>query len=462
MIRPYTDKDRERLLQIIRLNTPKYFAPSEEEDFINYLDHHLEDYFVIEQNGIVVSAGGINSFDEGKTFRLSWHIVHPDYHGQGLGTTMTRFRIDEIKKRPAVQLIVVRTSQLVFPFYEKMGFSLEKIEKDFWAKGIDLYQMHINIASAEENLSTEQKLYKAIEDLQSVRFAQSYLPLLEQKINDKNEEIDSLLTTIELEEMDVSLLESFSITNVFSKILVDQFQQLEIEKQEYLQAVLRYKDACKSVQLLQFEQKILKGKINKIPLLEETIKTLTQQRELEIIKNNEKYKEELFALNKEIDKAYKINREVYEAQIIGTQCKQLSKKILSLLTEAAELRNWGYENNITEYSKEKSKVDKAVELFYELKIKLFQFEKELHDIFEQNKINLVSNIGQFDSFVDVYYNYLINDWVIRSRISSILSMISALHDEVTRMGNILVNVEHKLKHKIDSAELSKKELILGL
>ncbi len=462
MIRPYTNKDRKRLLQLLRLNTPKYFNHSEEKDFILYLDHHLENYFVLEQNDIVVSAGGFNTFDEGKTMRLAWHIVHPDYHGQGLGTTLTQYRINSIKKIPTVQLIVVRTSQLVYPFYEKMGFELKKVEKDFWAEGFDLYEMHIKLAKELEELTTEKRLYKAIEELQSMRFAQSYLFFLEKKIEEKNAEIDSLLTTIELEEMDVTLLESFSIINIFSNILVDQFRQLEIERQEYLQAVLRYKDACKSVELLKFEQKVLEDKIKKIPALEESIKTLTQQREFEIIKNNEQYKEQLFSLNQEIDKAYKINREVYEAQIIGTQCKQLTKKILALLTEAAELRNWGYENNIAEYSKEKSKVDKAVELFYELKIKLLQFEKELHDIFKQNKINLVSNIGQFDSFVDVYYNYMINDWVIRSRISSILSMISALHDEVTRMGNILQNVEKKLKHKIDSAELTKKELILGL
>ncbi|MHA7057839.1 hypothetical protein ACWGOQ_0011500 [Aquimarina sp. M1] len=34
---------------------------------------------------------------------------------------------------------VVRTSQFASKFYEKMGFALVKIEKDFWVDGFDLY-----------------------------------------------------------------------------------------------------------------------------------------------------------------------------------------------------------------------------------------------------------------------------------------------------------------------------------
>jgi ribosomal protein S18 acetylase RimI-like enzyme len=42
-------------------------------------------------------------------------------------------------------MIIVRTSQLAYKFYQKVGFELEKTEKDFWAKGFDLYQMKMNL-----------------------------------------------------------------------------------------------------------------------------------------------------------------------------------------------------------------------------------------------------------------------------------------------------------------------------
>jgi ribosomal protein S18 acetylase RimI-like enzyme len=36
---------------------------------------------------------------------------------------------------------MVRTSQHAWRFFEKMGFELQKTEKNFWAPGFDLYQM---------------------------------------------------------------------------------------------------------------------------------------------------------------------------------------------------------------------------------------------------------------------------------------------------------------------------------
>jgi [ribosomal protein S18]-alanine N-acetyltransferase len=56
---------------------------------------------------------------------------------------LTQYRINQINENPKIELIVVRTTQLVYKFYEKMGFKLEKVEKDFWAKNFDLYQMQM-------------------------------------------------------------------------------------------------------------------------------------------------------------------------------------------------------------------------------------------------------------------------------------------------------------------------------
>ncbi len=128
---------------MLRLNTPAYFAPSEESDFIHYLEKEVEDYYVAEENGTIIGCGGINYLENGTVARISWDIIHPDYQGKGIGKKLTAFRIAEIKKNPTVRSIVVRTSQLAYQFYEKMGFKLERIEKDFWAAGFDLYQMEM-------------------------------------------------------------------------------------------------------------------------------------------------------------------------------------------------------------------------------------------------------------------------------------------------------------------------------
>ena len=145
MIRAYQTSDKKQLIELLRLNIPTYFDESEEADFVEYLNRQVEDYFVVDIDGKIAGAGGINYFPDSKTARLSWDIVHPDLHGKGIGKTLTHFRIATVKNNPNIEHIVVRTSQLVFRFYEKMGFKTVEIEQDYWAKGFHLYLMKLGI-----------------------------------------------------------------------------------------------------------------------------------------------------------------------------------------------------------------------------------------------------------------------------------------------------------------------------
>ncbi len=146
MIREYSKNDKPKLLELLAFNTPEYFSEEEKEDYDKYLDNEVEKYYVFVRNNEIVAAGGINfGFDNGTAARISWDMVHPDMQGMGIGKELTNYRISEIKKAPQIKKIIVRTSQHVYGFYQNVGFMIERIEKDFWAQGFDLYQMEINL-----------------------------------------------------------------------------------------------------------------------------------------------------------------------------------------------------------------------------------------------------------------------------------------------------------------------------
>lgn len=144
-IRSYTASDNNALLELLRLNTPEYFAPEEEPDFIEYLAHRIDRYFVAETDGRIIGCGGVNLTDNGKTARISWDIVHPESHGTGVGRALLQFRIEQIRAIPGIERISVRTSQLAYRFYERFGFEVRETVADYWAEGFDLYHMERSV-----------------------------------------------------------------------------------------------------------------------------------------------------------------------------------------------------------------------------------------------------------------------------------------------------------------------------
>ncbi|KAA3634022.1 MAG: GNAT family N-acetyltransferase, partial [Bacteroidetes bacterium] len=133
------------LMQIMQLNIPDAFAESEAKDFEHYLEQELEDYFVIEIDRKLAGGGGVNYFPEERSARISWDMLHPEYHKKGFGKQLTIHRINHIKNNPSISEIIVRTSQQAFQFYEKLGFILFRTKQDFWAKGYDLYEMRLQL-----------------------------------------------------------------------------------------------------------------------------------------------------------------------------------------------------------------------------------------------------------------------------------------------------------------------------
>ena len=109
MIREYKSIDKNAVLELIRLNIPKYFASSEEDDFSRYLDSEIELYYVLLFDKKLVGCGGINFSDNRMTGKISWDILHPEYQGKSLGTYLLEYRIKKLKSIDSVQRITVRT-----------------------------------------------------------------------------------------------------------------------------------------------------------------------------------------------------------------------------------------------------------------------------------------------------------------------------------------------------------------
>lgn len=144
LIRKFKPEDSTALLQIIKNNTPEYFAVTEIEDYKTYLETEIQDYFVAVLEDKIIAGAGINYDREKQLAKISWDVVDVGFHKQGIGTLLLNHRLEIIATKKHIRSIIVRTSQHAYAFYEKNGFKLLERHKDYWAEGFDMYKMSYN------------------------------------------------------------------------------------------------------------------------------------------------------------------------------------------------------------------------------------------------------------------------------------------------------------------------------
>jgi N-acetylglutamate synthase-like GNAT family acetyltransferase len=140
-IQKYSKNHKEEVLELLERNTPDYFDPSEKEEFVQYLDSGIDDYFIVLNKKKLIACGGIDYFPNEESARIVWDMVDPEYQHKGIGASLINHRIKHIKEKNLFKRIIVRTSQFAFKFYAKFGFNVKRVERNYWAKGFDLYLM---------------------------------------------------------------------------------------------------------------------------------------------------------------------------------------------------------------------------------------------------------------------------------------------------------------------------------
>lgn len=293
-------------------------------------------------------------------------------------------------------------------------------------------------------------LQQHMEEFQRMLHAQKYLAVVQQKIAIEQDRISMEEAVVEAEYRDVERLESLSVQALFSKVLGDKADRLEKERQEYLEAVLALKQSYKALELLQFEEQVLQEKTIAIPQKQTLIKSILKEQDHNLLDDPQKMG--WLRLFEAMERASKMAVDVQEAKEIGQSCQERAIFIIELLQEAADLREWEKSRWDPDYAVEKTKVDQALDEFYRLYQELQTFELEVADLQLNARLPTVSTIGQFEDSVSIYHNNLINDWVVKNRISSILKVMNNLLERIKILYEAVLHKEQATAQEIPYLE----------
>ena len=138
--RRYAVSDKEACLALFDSNVPEFFDPAERADFGTFLDDPGGEYFIVQQDGAVIGCGGFAREDRGQA-RFTWGMVDRSRHRTGLGRLLAEHRLQAIEETGDFTEVELFTTQLVAPFFARLGFAIERVEKDGFAPGLDKVQM---------------------------------------------------------------------------------------------------------------------------------------------------------------------------------------------------------------------------------------------------------------------------------------------------------------------------------
>ena len=138
---PYDSKYFENCINIIQSNTPKFINYSEHSEYKDYLSRDDKIYFVLFKKSNIIACGGYGVNKSRTKAGFTWGLVYSNYHNQGYGSELLKYRIKHIKVNfPGVE-IHLNTSQYTYGFFEKFGFAVKQITKNGFAVGMDKYFM---------------------------------------------------------------------------------------------------------------------------------------------------------------------------------------------------------------------------------------------------------------------------------------------------------------------------------
>jgi len=304
------------------------------------------------------------------------------------------------------------------------------------------------LINAKDKLHRKQKLEGLI----------NYTSEALQKEVDRKGELEDIFKD---EDKDVKKLESLSIASIFYSILGSKEKQLEKERQELLATRLKYEECAKSVLDLEKELASYKTSLDSLLDAQEEYEATLKRKEEFILKLEDSNSQRLHKLMDNLANLEANKKEVQEAISAGDRAQSKLSKVIDSLNSAEGWGTWDMlGGGLIATAVKHSSIDEARKYAHGAKIALIRFEKELSDV--DLKVDIDINIDSFETFVDYFFDNLISDWIVQSKINESLDsvnnvrgrvegIISSLKEKLNNIENDLGETEENIKLVVEQA-----------
>lgn len=303
------------------------------------------------------------------------------------------------------------------------------------------------------------QLKEAENNLNIIVNAERRLKIIDNEIDVVEHDIYAQSTRMKEELLDVQRLENNSVSSLFKKVLGDHEQQLEKERQEYLQEVLCYNSLIDELNILKYEQNILQSKVSSKIEVQKLHDLLLEEKEKILKIHHPKIAFELKKIDDLITVSNQLVKETEEALASGND---VLKHLNQMIKNLKYVKQWGFyrmhgKGRYSSYEK-KGYIDKAQKLVGIVQVKFNIFEKGLQDLYPDYDLNIDNY--HFKAFVDNFYDSLITDWIIVKKLQVALNGTVAATHKVNRLLSMLLSEKVKIEKTLEDRITKRKQLLI--
>lgn len=309
-----------------------------------------------------------------------------------------------------------------------------------------LNELNERLAIAKANLRQRDKLDSML------RSAQNSLTTARSKQS-------KLKDVLAKEQADVDALEGLSVTGLFYAMLGSKEQRLERERQELVAAKLKYDQVGDTVEDLSGDVKRLKDALSALGNAESDYEQVLDEKAKYLAANENDTAKNLVELTQQIADLTADQKELGEATSAGQSALRSVEEIQDTLASAA---NWGaldmFGGGMLTTMAKHSAMDAAKNQARVAQRQLLQFEEELADADERLQVSL--EIDGFSMFADYFFDGLIADWIVQSKIQNakaecsetILRVKTAIRQCNSRLDSVCSEIETLTERKKELIE----------
>ena len=303
-----------------------------------------------------------------------------------------------------------------------------------------------------------QQLTEMKEKLRLYQKLQDRYTKVEEQISQDEARLQRLKAQLDKEDSDVKKLEGLSLTGLFYAVLGSKEQQLEKERHEYLAVLLKYEECKFALSALKQEADQLRRKLSELGDVSSQYDSLLKQKEKMIAGSNDVNARKLADLAYELGDVRSDIREIEEAIEAGREAHQGLEDMLGSLESA---RNWGtwdmLGGGLISTAIKHSRIDEARDSGYQVQQLLGRFQRELADV--DVRYNLSLDIGSFMTFADYFFDGLITDWLVQSRIKESQQNVEEMYEKVGKIVGELKASQENARQKVQVIEEKRRALI---